>query len=97
MWVVFELCSSTTMNTISVGFKTKEEAIDFRATMLEGANYKNSELRVSFIRELEKCYSEIKDKEAVIANAIEGVEEDSFYMHGNSWVVSKDDVVAYLT
>ena len=45
---------------------------------------------------LEKCLQELDDKESIIANAIEGIEKDSFYLKGNSWVVSKDDVIAYL-
>lgn len=49
MWIVFEVKTIGEMKAISNGFETKDEAISFRQTMLEGFLYKGANLMFAFV------------------------------------------------
>ncbi len=59
MWIVFEVVTIGEMKPISVGLDSKEDAISFRKTMLEGTKYKGSNLTFAYVEELEECAKQV--------------------------------------
>jgi hypothetical protein len=55
------------------------------------------ESEYEMLKEIRELREKKADAESIISNAIEQIGNDSFYSHGNGWVVSVDDVNSYLT
>ncbi len=54
------------------------------------------ESEYEMLKEIRSLREVIAEKESVISNAIDQIDNDSFYSHGNGWVVSVDDINSHL-